>query len=147
MGRWNAYHPGSSRTPPRGRQPRHPVLRMGSPWHCGLKRQSSSVLRILGTCSLGQRFTGTVQWWQRWLGFLSHLIIVCLPAMRKSGRAARWQSWGHIIPDADQAFPATAAGHRQGLLQASQHPCHCKRRSEVQEKLEAAAKAADGMTS
>jgi len=41
-----------------------------------------------------QRFTGTVQWWQR------------------------WQSWGHIIPDADQAFPAT-----------------------VQEKLEAAAKA------
>ncbi|CAE7552841.1 unnamed protein product [Symbiodinium pilosum] len=31
----------------------------------------------------GQRYTGTVQWWQR------------------------WQSWGHIVPDVGQALPPT----------------------------------------
>ena len=83
------HHPGSPRTPPRRRRSRDLAVRMGSAWHCGPKRLGpgsvSEPVCLLG--SLGQRFTGTVQWWQRWLGFFgpSHtapLADIYLPTVR-----------------------------------------------------------------
>ncbi|CAJ1360317.1 unnamed protein product [Effrenium voratum] len=54
----------------------------------------------------GQRYTGTVQWWHR------------------------WQGWGHIVPDADAAFPPVV---QQKLAEAAEQAAKAK--PEAVEKL------------